>query len=43
MSAKVPSGVSDCEKNVSLMVDTTQLLKLKGDISLTASKKGIIL
>ena len=43
MSAKVPSGVSDCVQNVSLMVDTTQLLKLKGDISLTASKEGIIL
>ena len=43
MSAKVPSGISDCVQNVPLMVDTTQLLKFKGDISLTASKEGIIL
>ena len=43
MSAKVPSGISDCVQNVPLMVDTTQLLKFKGDMSLTASKEGIIL
>ena len=43
MSAKVPSGISDYVQNVPLMVDTTQLLKFKGDMSLTASKEGIIL
>ena len=43
MSAKIPSGISDCIQNVPLMVDTTQLLKFKGDMSLTASKEGIIL
>ena len=43
MFAKVPSGMSDWVHNVPLQVDTTQFCNSIGDISLTASKDGIIL